>query len=121
LAHYGHSVALMCDQAESGVKEVRSTADRLGLQVGPSPSDRQFRVSFRLTTATSVTALIVNPAGRVVRRLYQGQLGEGPMSMRWDGRDDQGRVQPAGIYFVRVQTPREASTRRVVLLSGGAE
>jgi len=74
-----------------------------------------------MTEGNAVTALIFNTGGRVVRRLYQGRLPAGVASVPWDGRDDQGRVVAAGVYFARVETPEYASIGRVVVLRGPRE
>jgi hypothetical protein len=35
--------------------------------------------------------------------------------VRWNGKDDQGRQSPSGIYFVSVQQGAMSSTTRLVL------
>jgi hypothetical protein len=42
---------------------------------------------------------IVDPAGRVVRSLRMSGSGGG--DLRWDGRDQDGREAPAGVYYAR--------------------
>ncbi len=59
---------------------------------------------------------IFDAQGRRVRRLDTPPSGSGWREIDWDGRDDEGRTLPAGSYFVRLRTPREARTLRVVRL-----
>jgi flagellar hook assembly protein FlgD len=51
----------------------------------------------------------------VVRRLAEGQRPAGAFSTPWDGRDDNGREMPTGVYFARVVTGEGMVTGKVVL------
>jgi len=68
------------------------------IEAGPNP----FRGSLRITAPGNVR--IVSADGRVIRR------GLGSM---WDGRDDAGRVVPAGTYFIRGEAPGAGALRIV--------
>jgi flagellar hook assembly protein FlgD len=46
---------------------------------------------------------IIDTAGRIVRRLAGGDRRAGAHSIPWDGRDDAGRLLPAGRYFARIR------------------
>lgn len=52
--------------------------------------------------ARPVTIRVFDLQGRVVRSLFQADVGPGLMTVGWDGRDDGGRAQSTGIYFYRV-------------------
>lgn len=52
--------------------------------------------------------------GREVRRLVDAQQEPGYYEVVWDGRDDQGRIVPSGIYFVRLQSGSLSLVRRMV-------
>jgi hypothetical protein len=59
---------------------------------------------------------ILDAAGRRVGpRLAWTPIGEGSRAA-WEGRDAQGRVLPAGVYFARIHTPAETRTTRIVLV-----
>ncbi len=53
-------------------------------------------------SATQVTAVIVDGAGREVRRMELGAHGAGRLDAAWDGRDDKGARLPDGEYTVRL-------------------
>lgn len=53
--------------------------------------------------------------GRRVRRLADRRLPAGATVIGWDGRDDGGRRVRGGLYFVRLVTPQESHTARVVI------
>ncbi len=54
--------------------------------------------------------------GRLRRVLYTGALPAGVSSLTWDRRDEAGRDVAAGVYFVRLETPRGASNAKAVVL-----
>ncbi|HCL30657.1 MAG TPA: flagellar hook capping protein, partial [Candidatus Latescibacteria bacterium] len=51
-------------------------------------------------------------AGRRVRRLHEAAEGVGTYVQTWDGRGEDGRLLPPGLYVVRVsaQTDGDAAT-----------
>jgi len=53
-------------------------------------------------------------AGRLRRTLDAGTGTEG--SVHWDGRDDDGRRAPAGVYFARFRSAGFETTTRLVLV-----
>jgi len=58
-------------------------------------------------------------AGRLVRWLGQAG-GDGPPVIAWDGRDEGGRMVPAGLYLARgVTASGDAKTCRVVVADDG--
>ena len=62
------------------------------------------RVSFILKRADDISATVIDREGDVVRRLVDNRsLAKGErVSIAWNGRDDDGRIVPDGIYRVRV-------------------
>jgi len=45
-----------------------------------------------------------------------GEVSAGRQILRWDGRDEQLRRVPAGIYLVRIRAGGELAARRMVVL-----
>ena len=67
-------------------------------------------ISFFLKKSDNVSVDIVDDNRALVRSLVEGRhlpAGERIHGLRWDGRDDEGRVVPDGFYFVRVTLGRE--------------
>ncbi len=88
------------------------------LQAYPNPFLGSTEISFALTprgAASGATLTVVDPAGRQVRALTSGPLRSGAHRLAWDGRDDQGRVLPSGIYFVRLESADGKGSRKLVL------
>ncbi len=51
----------------------------------------------------------------VAHRLTQGLQPAGAHEVRWDGRDDDGNLLPAGVYLTRVETADGVTTGKVTL------
>jgi len=54
--------------------------------------------------------------GRMVRQLHRGHSQPGWREFTWDGRDDSGRGQASGVYFVRARQSRSTSTFKMTLV-----
>ncbi|MBI2843853.1 MAG: hypothetical protein HYX78_10675 [Armatimonadetes bacterium] len=64
--------------------------------------------TYNLTTDAQMSAEIVNPAGKPVRRLESGRpTRSGINSLSWDRRDDQGRSVSAGLYMLQLRAVTE--------------
>jgi hypothetical protein len=85
----------------------------LRLSAYPNPVSRTMSVSFATSRGGPVQGDIYDVAGRLVRRLPATETAGGPHHLQWDGRDDDGRTAPAGVYLVRVTTPDGVATTRV--------
>ena len=72
---------------------------------------RAARISFKLRDADRIDVAIVDGSDRVVRTIEQGRsYPPGAVEVRWNGRDDAGRVLPEGAYRPRVHLDREHFT-----------
>lgn len=81
----------------------------------PSGGDVELRVA---GYAEPLLVEIFDASGRLVRRwggegnaAVAGGIGS---ALRWDGRDDKGRMMPAGVYLVRMESAR-GMTRGTVI------
>jgi hypothetical protein len=74
----------------------------------------EVNISFSLAKEADVTLEIYDMAGELVRRLFwQRAFGKtGRISgLVWDGKDDEGRVVPYGIYIMRFEARDNAENR----------
>jgi len=67
-------------------------------------------VLFQMLELTQAEVEVFKLSGERVRRLSPQTRGTGPHSVRWNGRDDGGRIVAPGIYLVRVEV--DADTGR---------
>ena len=104
-----------------GVADVPASSTAAGLRLlapYPSPSQGEpVTIGFDLPSRTGASAEVFDVAGHRVRSLMpDGEVSAGRQILRWDGRDEQLRPVPAGIYLVRIRAGGEVAARRMVVL-----
>jgi glucose/arabinose dehydrogenase len=83
----------------------------------PTPSNGIVQLPYTLSRAARVSIRLYDIRGRLVRVLMDGaSQSPGAAPAVWDGRDDDRRVVPAGIYVAQMDADGARSERRVVLL-----
>ena len=82
----------------------------------PNPFAGETRVRLSLHTAGPVALGVYDIAGRHVRTLVRGTQPAGTLSIGWDGRDDNGMRQAAGVYLVRMEAAGARESRLVRLI-----
>ena len=66
----------------------------------------------------ATAALMVHDsAGRLVRRLPDGALAEGPHAIRWDSRDDDGANVSPGVYFTNLVAGTARESKKLVVVN----
>jgi hypothetical protein len=88
----------------------------LRLRAAPNPFRTTMDIAFSLDRGGQVDLRVYDVAGRLVRRIYEGELNAGPLRFAWDARNDAGKRVGSGIYFIRVETRTETAVRKVLLL-----
>jgi hypothetical protein len=91
----------------------RVTAFALGL-VSPNPAAGPVAMSFAVPQQSRVRLSLLDVQGREVATLADGVFTPGVYQVTWTGEGSRGAA-PAGVYFVRYQTPGRTFTRRIVL------
>ncbi len=66
--------------------------------------------------AVPVTLRVYDLLGHEVRRLTQTKQTRGVYAVRWDGRDEQGALVPAGIYFYELRAGDLRQAQKLVLV-----
>lgn len=83
----------------------------------PNPLRSQTWLRFRLDAPERVTALIVDVAGRRVRRLMdEPSLAAGDHAIAWDGRDEAGSPVPGGVYLLLLSAGAESRTAKLAVV-----
>lgn len=72
-------------------------------------------ITYRLTEAGSVMLKVYNLLGKEVRTLVDETRPFGKSSVSWDGRDNNGRPVPAGIYVYKLSTKSQTLSRRMMI------
>jgi hypothetical protein len=85
--------------------------------VTPNPFNPQTSLRFEIggSRPADTEVVIYDLRGRAVRNLFRGTLEPGPRTMNWNGRDDDGRSLPSGVYLTRVLAAGEMKTVKMTL------
>ena len=90
---------------------------RVFLSARPNPMNSETVVNFGLADKSDVKLTVYDISGRVVRTLYQGQLGAGEHEFPWNGRDVSGRSVAVGIYFVKLNIGGTVLSSKIIRAS----
>ncbi|MCL2455751.1 MAG: hypothetical protein FWD18_10715, partial [Micrococcales bacterium] len=87
--------------------------------------NESFSFRYNLSQPANVTSVVVDAEGRTVRVLEQGvarSAGNGASPwVNWDGKDDQGRVVPDGVYVVRVVGEGQVGPTNEITVRAGVD
>ncbi len=64
-----------------------------------------------------ITLTLYDLHGRRIRSFARKVYFAGKHEVKWDGRDEQGKIVPAGIYFCEMKTPYTRAVKRIVFFS----
>ena len=83
----------------------------------PNPFNPSTRIDFVLQSAGRITMQIYDLQGRLVRELLSStHFSAGAHSVSWEGRDDDVRLLPSGLYLCRLTKADQVMTARLLLL-----
>ncbi len=85
-------------------------------QNAPNPFNPSTRIDYQVFSPGNVSLRVFDLRGSHVRTLIDERTEVGRFSAQWDGTDTQGRIVASGVYVYELQTPRNTSSRRMVLL-----
>ena len=95
----------------------KASAWELSAGVSPNPFNPSTTLRFRVPESGTVSLVIYNVTGQVVKKVLDKQyLEAGHHNFLWDGRDDGGRLVASGVYLYRLSTGKQAVVRKMTLL-----
>ncbi len=85
-------------------------------QSRPNPFSNSTVIPYELPAGVSgeIELTVYNLIGQRIRLLVQREQRPGFYDVRWDGKDDAGRIVPAGIYFYRLEGKGFVQVRKMV-------
>ncbi len=86
----------------------------LRLAASPNPTTGPVLLEFEMPQAGDVTLEVFDLAGRRMSDLRPGRMSAGRHALDWNGRGEDGRAAPAGVYLARVTVDGHSATSRVV-------
>ncbi len=100
-----------------GDPEPPRTLPQFGLdQNYPNPFNLSTVIRFTLPERADVRLEIFNVLGQSVRVLMASPLSAGEQTIVWNGKTDDGREAPSGIFFYRLQAGETSLVRKMILL-----
>ncbi len=83
----------------------------------PNPFNPSTEIHFELPVESEMTLSIFNVKGQLVQELIINEsLPAGYHSRQWDGRNAEGKDQPSGVYFCRMQVDSFVQKQEMLLL-----
>jgi len=82
----------------------------------PNPFNPVCTIQYGIAHPGSVSLRVFDMSGSLVRTLVDGWREPGLYSEVWDGRSDDGRALPSGVYFYSIKAGDFFATRKMVLL-----
>ena len=85
--------------------------------IAPTPFNPQVSpttIRYEAPTDAVITVQIIDSAGRLVRVLLEQREAGGRQSISWNGRDEDGRRVPVGVYICQLivsGNPKKSATR----------
>jgi ligand-binding sensor domain-containing protein len=82
----------------------------------PNPFNPSTTIVFSLPKNGQATLAVYNLSGQKIRELVAGVVTAGNHSVRWDGRDDTGKIVSSGVYISRLHMGTRTSSQSMLLL-----
>jgi hypothetical protein len=98
-----------------GIVEARSKIYDAGLEVFPNPFSKILNIRHSIEVDEMLQIKIYDVSGCLVKA-FDDLVDQTFKQITWDGTDSIGQQVPRGIYFVRLETPDESMTRKIVKL-----
>jgi probable HAF family extracellular repeat protein len=98
----------------TGVAPANSGHVALSVHTYPNPARGTVFVRANSSDPGAADATVLDLAGRVVRVLAPSAAGSAIREWAWDGRSNDGRNVPAGVYLVRVRVGGETRVGRIM-------
>jgi hypothetical protein len=120
----GYSVTTMvaADQVVGILEPVTSNIDVSGVPrafelhgCSPNPFNPVTTLSYSIPQASVVRLDLYDLAGRKLRTLVNEMCDAGTFEAIWNGRDDEGRDMPSGVYLAKMRWARGSQTMKMVL------
>ncbi|MCK4250789.1 T9SS type A sorting domain-containing protein [candidate division WOR-3 bacterium] len=104
---------------QTGIEEQQNTeVETTNLSVYPNPAREITNIRFGIGhSAKSIELKIYDVSGRLVRSFnLASDFLSLASTISWDGTDDSGYRVTQGIYFVKLETPEQTKTEKIILM-----
>lgn len=91
-------------------------ASRSMPKIYPNPFKTSTEITYHRSKVTTARISIYNIVGKEVKLIFNGKQNAGSYKVHWNGQDNSGRILPAGIYFIRLESGRHKEIRKIIRL-----
>jgi len=106
--------------ASTSIDEVLANKSSIHAVCYPNPfspiSGSSTNINYFLDKPGQISLNFYDVQGRVINVQSEGQKQKGLHHVNWDGRDQSGRLLPAGLYFCRISSGTELFTLRITIM-----
>jgi hypothetical protein len=82
----------------------------------PNPFNPNTTINFTLPKNEDVRLTVFDLAGRTVKTLINGTLGQGTHTVTWNARNDLGQIVPSGVYIYKLEAAEFIGARKMIVL-----
>ena len=82
----------------------------------PNPFNPNTRIEYSLKSESFVTLSIYDVGGKQIKNLVNTQKHPGHYIVEWNGRNENGFLAAAGVYFIRINTNGYSITRKMLFI-----
>ncbi|MDD2229209.1 MAG: C25 family cysteine peptidase [Candidatus Cloacimonetes bacterium] len=82
----------------------------------PNPFNPSTTIQFSLKEQSPVNMEIYNISGQKVRSLVKGIMPSGTHNIHWNGQDNSGKAVSSGVYFIKMDSAKYTSTKKMILM-----
>jgi hypothetical protein len=103
----------------TGIEEIASIQIPLTFSLShnkPNPFSRLTEIRYGIPYTSKINITIFSSTGEQIITLVNNTKSPGWYSVKWDGRDNKGKICPSGIYFYRLETDEYQATRKMLML-----
>ncbi len=82
----------------------------------PNPFNLETKINFAVPQQSRVNLLLFNMRGELIRTLFDGHLIPGVYTNVWDGRDQNGKILPTGLYVYKIRVGNWQASKKLLLV-----
>jgi streptogramin lyase len=86
------------------------------LQVMPTLVSKNMMIRVQGMAGQKVSLRVYDPAGRLIKTLWDNIVATPNQAFMWDGKDSNNRTLSEGVYFIMLDAPELKQTRKIVLI-----
>jgi hypothetical protein len=92
----------------------QESQSELGVKAYPNPFDNSISIDYNLANSTYVSIFIYDMAGKLVKKLQQGEQEAGEQQVVWDGTNENGASVSKGTYHYSMRANGALYSGRIV-------